>query len=264
MSQASAARGVLPQSFRLDGQVALITGAGRGIGRACALTFAAAGADIACAARSRDDLAMLSSEVRALGRRCLALICDVMKEDDLKRAVEATVRELGKITVLVNNAGGSGPNDPLKTSSTEFTHTLAWNVTPAFTLSALVVPHMRAANGGSIINISSAAARYAQRHFSAYGAAKAALTHLTRNLAQDFAPEVRVNAIEPGPVITSALEPFLTPERRDAMISRAPLRSLGLPEDVANSALFLASHASRWMTGKVLELDGGATTTTWA
>ena len=254
----------LPTPFRLGGHVAIVTGAGRGIGRACALAFAAAGADIACAARTMDDLTKLTEEIRALGRRAIAVTCDVTQESDLQRLVDETQRELGRITLLVNNAGGSGPNDPLKTSSADFTRALAWNVTPAFTLSALVVPHMRAAGGGSIINISSAAARYRQRHFSAYGAAKAALSHLTRNLAQDFAPDVRVNAIEPGPIVTDALKPYLTPERRQGMIDRTPLRALGEPEDVANAALFFASNASRWITGKILELDGGAETTAWA
>ena len=164
----------------------------------------------------------------------------------------------------MNNAGGSGPNDALQTSGAEFARILGWNVTPAFALSALVVPHMRQAGVGSIVNISSAAAHYAQRHFSAYGAAKAALSHLTRNLAQDFAPDVRVNAIEPGPILTDALKPYLTPQRREAMIERTPLRSLGEPQDVANAALFLVSPASRWITGKVIELDGGAATTTWS
>lgn len=253
----------LPSCFRLEGQVAIITGTRRGIGRACALAFATAGADVVCMARTAGDVHKLAEDIRALDRRAVALTCDVTKEDELKRAVEETQRTFGRITILVNNAGGSGPNDPLKTSASDFTHALAWNVTPAFVLSALVVPHMLAAGGGSIINISSVAARYAQRHFSAYGAAKAALSHLTRNLAQDFAPAVRVNAIKPGPILTDSLKPYLTAERRKMMIDRTPLQSLGEPDDVANAALFLASSASRWITGKVLGVDGGAEVTTW-
>jgi 7-alpha-hydroxysteroid dehydrogenase len=264
MAQLSSTPADAGSDFRLDGQVAIVTGAGRGIGRACALAFAAAGADVACAARTMDELTKLCDDIRALGRTAIAVRCDVAKEEDLQRLVAETQRELGRITTLVNNAGGSGPNDALQTSGAEFARVLTWNVAPAFMLSALVVPPMRKAGGGSIINISSAAARYVQRHFSAYGAAKAALSHLTRNLAQDFAPEVRVNAIEPGPILTAALEPYLTPDRRAAMIARTPLRSLGEPADVANAALFLASRASRWITGKVIELDGGATSTTWS
>jgi 7-alpha-hydroxysteroid dehydrogenase len=114
-----------------------------------------------------------------------------------------------------------------------------------------------------VVNISSTAARYAQKHFSAYGAAKAALNQLTRNLAQDYAPYIRINAIEPGTIVTDALAPFLTPERQQALVDGTPLGCLGQPEDVAAAALFLASPAARWITGKILGVDGGVEAPNW-
>jgi 7-alpha-hydroxysteroid dehydrogenase len=252
---------VLAERFRLDGKVALVTGAGRGIGRAIALACAAAGAHVALVARTRSDLDSLASEVAAGGRRAAVLPCDVSRTEELETVVARCVAELGRLDVLVNNAGGTGPNDPLRTSPAKFLQALEWNVMPAYTLTRAAIPAMR--DGGSVINITSAAARYAQRSFSSYGTAKAALTQLTRLLAQDFAPAIRVNAIAPGPVVTEALAKFLTPEVRAAMETRTPLGRLGTVEDVACAAVFLASPASSWMTGKTLELDGGAEATVW-
>jgi 7-alpha-hydroxysteroid dehydrogenase len=252
---------VLAERFRLDGKVALVTGAGRGIGRAIALACAAAGADVALVARTRSDLDSLASEVATGGRRAAVLPCDVSRTEELETVVARCVAELGRLDVLVNNAGGTGPNDPLRTSPAKFLQALEWNVMPAYTLTRAAIPAMR--DGGSVINITSAAARYAQRSFSSYGTAKAALTQLTRLLAQDFAPAIRVNAIAPGPVVTEALAKFLTPEVRAAMETRTPLGRLGTVEDVACAAVFLASPASSWMTGKTLELDGGAEATVW-
>lgn len=249
--------------FSLQDQVAIVTGAGRGIGRAIALAYAQAGAHVVCAARTEADIQAVAEQAKAFGVRALAHPCDVGDEEQLKRLVEATHEAFGKINILVNNAGGAGPNDPLRTSSRRFDEILHFNVTTAFTLTRLAVPHMQASGQGAVINISSAAARYAQRHFSAYGTAKAALSHLTRLLAQDFAPLVRVNAIAPGPVMTEALAPFLDESSKATMIRLTPLQSLGQPEDIAAAALYLASPASRWMTGKILELDGGADSTTW-
>lgn len=253
----------LAARFRLDGRVALVTGAGRGIGRAIALAFAAAGADVAVAARTRADLETLAAEVAVLGRRALVLPCDLSQSAAAGPLVEGCVAGLGRLDVLVNNAGGAGPNDPLRTTPEQFLKTLEWNVLPAYAVTRLAVPHLRAGGAGSVINITSAAARYAQRSFSGYGTAKAALTQLTRLLAQDFAPAVRVNAIAPGPVVTDALARYLTPEVRSAMESRTPLARLGTAEDIAAAALYLASPASSWMTGKTLELDGGAEATVW-
>ena len=253
----------LAARFRLDGRVALVTGAGRGIGRAIALALAAAGADIAVTARTQADLDAVAAEAKALGRRAVALPADIGQPGAAEAVVKGCVDGLGRLDVLVNNAGGAGPNDPLRTTPEQFLKTLEWNVLPAYALTRLAVPHLRAGGAGSVINITSAAARYAQRSFSGYGTAKAALTQLTRLLAQDFAPAVRVNAIAPGPVVTDALARYLTPEVRSAMESRTPLARLGTVEDIAAAALYLATPASSWMTGKVLELDGGAEATVW-
>lgn len=247
----------LTSPFALNGQVAIVTGAGKGIGRACALALAQAGADVALAARTQADLDAVASEIRALGRRVITVAGDVSDEANLDTLVARTVAELGKVTILINNAGGSGPNSPLKMSGAELSAVLAWNVTPAYLLIQKTAQPMRDAGGGAVVNISSVAARYAQKHFSAYGAAKAALNQLTRNLAQDFGPEVRINAIEPGTIMTDALGRVLTPERLENMRKTTPLGRMGQPEDIANAALFLASPASSWITGKILGVDGG-------
>lgn len=245
------------RQFSLEGQIAAVTGAGKGIGRACAVTLAKAGADVALFARTEADLLAVQAEINALGRRAIIVPGDVNRQVDLEALIERTVAELGKLTVLINNVGGGGPNDPRKVSGQAVGDMIAFNVVPAYTLIQKAAAAMQAAGGGAVVNISSTAARYAQRHFSAYAAAKAALNQMTRCLAQDFGPTVRINAIEPGTIMTDALAPFLTPERKERMERTTPLARLGRPEDIAAAALFLASPASSWVTGKVLGVDGG-------
>ena len=245
------------RQFSLEGQVAAVTGAGKGIGRACAVTLAKAGADVALFARTESDLKAVQAEIEALGRRAIIVPGDVNKDEDLQTLIDRTVAELGKITVLINNVGGGGPNDPRKVSGKAIGDMLAFNVVPAYALIQKAAAAMEAAGGGSVVNISSTAARYSQKYFSAYGAAKAALNQMTRCLAQDFGPKVRINAIEPGTIMTDALAPFLTPERKSRMEATTPMARLGQPEDIAQAALFLASPAASWVTGKVLGVDGG-------
>jgi 7-alpha-hydroxysteroid dehydrogenase len=251
------------QRFNMSGSVAVVTGGGRGIGRAIALAYAEAGADVVLAARTLADVEDVAEQVRQLGRRALAVSCDVNDAGQREALVSAAREQMGRITHLVNNAGGAGPNDPLTLPAEQLDEILRFNVTSAYALCQLCVPHMREAGTGNILNITSVAARYAQRHFSAYGTAKAALTHLTRLLAQDFAPLVRVNGISPGPILTDALNRVLPVEMREGMIKATPLQSLGEPEDIGAAALYLASPASRWVTGKILEIDGGAESSVW-
>jgi 7-alpha-hydroxysteroid dehydrogenase len=244
--------------FRLDGKVAIVTGAGRGIGASIARTFAEAGANIVLTARTKDQLDEVAADVRAAGQEALVIPADVNENDVLEEIVERTVAELGRIDVVVNNAGGTMPRPFLDTSPGFFERSFHFNVTTAFVLSKAAAPHLLATGAGSIVNISSAIGRLRDRGFVAYGTAKAALSHMTRLTAADLAPKVRVNAIAVGSIATSALETVLdNPEIRDEMVRRTPLKRLGRPEDIALCALYLASPAGSFVTGKLFEVDGG-------
>ena len=253
----------LQDRFSLAGQTAIITGGGKGIGRAIALAFADAGANVVCAARTQSDVDLVAEQARSLGVEAIGVCCDVSDESSLQKLVSTALEAFGKISIVVNNAGGALPGGALNVPGDQFTEDYAFNVTSAYNLCRIAVPHMLDGEGGSVINISSAASRYSQKYFSSYGSAKAALNQLTRLLAAEFAPTVRVNAISPGTIMTDALNQFLDDSSRQKMIDMTPIQSLGEPEDIANAALFLASPAARWMTGKILEVDGGAESTTW-
>jgi len=249
--------------FRLDDKVAIITGAGRGIGAGIALAFAEAGAHVVCAARTREQVEATAEQARARGRRALPVICDVVQRPDLEKLVAQTMQEFGRIDLLVNNAGGWPPQPALETSERTFEQALRFNVTSAFLLTRFAVPHMVAGGGGSVVNISSAAGRLVMAGFVAYGTAKAALSFMTRELGREFAPKVRVNAIAVGAVETSALAPFLNDELRAKMEALTPMQRIGTVEDIALAALYLASPAASWVTGKVFEIDGGTEATNW-
>ena len=244
--------------FMLTDRVAIVTGAGRGIGAAVARTFAAAGADVVIASRTKDQLDEVAADVRAAGRRAVVVPCDVSETANLEELADRAMAELGRIDVVVNNAGGTSPRPFLDTSERMFERAFHFNVTTAFALSKLVVPHMLAGDGGSIVNIGSAIGRLRDRGFVAYGTAKAAMAHMTRLMAADLAPRVRANAIAVGSVATSALETVLdNDEIRNEMVEKTPLRRLGRPDDIALGALWLASPAGSFVTGKVIEIDGG-------
>jgi 7-alpha-hydroxysteroid dehydrogenase len=248
---------VILDRFRLDDKVAVVTGAGRGIGAGVARAFAEAGAHVVCAARTPEQIEETAAAVRALGRRALAVPCDVMERAQLERLVDAALAEFGRLDVLVNNAGGWPPKAALRTSERDFEAAFRFNVTSAFLLTRFAVPHLAKGGAGAVVNVSSAAGRLAQPGFAAYGTAKAALSFLTRNLAAEFAPKVRVNAIAVGSVETSALEGILDGELRRRMEEATPMGRIGGVEDVAACALYLASPAAGWVTGKVFEVDGG-------
>ena len=245
-------------AFSLTGQVAIVTGAGRGIGAQTAKTYAEAGADVVLAARTKEQLDAVAEEVRGFGRRALVVQCDANENEALEALVAQTMSEFGRIDVVVNNAGGTMPRPFMDTSAGYLERAFHFNVTSAFVLSKAAAPHMIAAGSGAIVNISSAIGRVRDRGFVAYGTAKAALTHMTRLMAADLAPKVRVNAIAVGSVATSALEIVLGDDAiRDEMVRRTPVKRLGVPEDIAYCALYLASDAGSFVTGKLLEVDGG-------
>ena len=247
--------------FRLDGQVAIVTGAGRGIGAATALAYADAGADVVVGARTLAQIEETAAEARSRGARALAIQCDVLEADQRENLVASTLAEFGRIDILVNNAGGWPPKASLETSEKEFEAAFRFNVTTAFAFTRLVVPKMVEATGkGAVVNISSVAGRWNAAGFAAYGTAKAALSFLTQQLAQDFAPKVRVNAIAVGSIKTEALGTILNDELEKIMVDSTPMARLGTIEDISACALYLASPAASYVTGEIYGVNGGLTT----
>jgi 7-alpha-hydroxysteroid dehydrogenase len=249
---------VILDRFRVDGQVAVITGAGRGIGAASAVALAEAGADVVVSARSRDQLEKVAARVEEAGRRALVVPADLSDLDAVAALAETAYDALGRLDIVVNNVGGTIPNAFLDTDAAYLEEAFHFNVSTAHTLARAAVPHMLKDGGGSIVNIGSVVGRVAGRGYLAYGTAKAALAHWTRLAATDLSPHVRVNAIAVGSVMTSALEFVASDEpTRTQMEALTPLGRIGEAEDIAAAVLYLSSRAGGYVTGKVLEVDGG-------
>ena len=242
--------------FRLDGKVALVTGAGKGIGAGIARTYAEMGADLVLAARTASDLEAVATDIEGLGRRALAVPTDVMVPEQRRALVEATLAEFGGVDVLVNNAGGFPPRPALDTSVEHFDAAFQFNVSTAYDMSVALAPTL-AERDGNIVNISSIAGHKPASCFSAYGTAKGALSLLTRELAQEFAPKIRVNAIAVGSTRTDALNTVLNDEIERTMVALTPMNRLGEVEDIALGALYLASPAGSYITGEILGIHGG-------
>jgi 7-alpha-hydroxysteroid dehydrogenase len=190
--------------------------------------------------------------------------CDVMDLAQLRDTVDRTIGEFGRLDFLVNNAGGTPPMPFLETELSTWDWCVKFNLTSAFAMTQLCLPHILEQEGGAVLNISSAAGRIVRKNFVAYGTVKAALSFMTKQLAAEFAPRVRFNALAVGAVDTSALRPFLVQtEIKEQMEALTPMGRIGTVEDIALAALWLCSPAGSWVTGKVVEVDGGTESTNW-
>jgi 7-alpha-hydroxysteroid dehydrogenase len=245
-------------NLRLDGQVAVITGAGRGVGRGIATVLAEAGATIVCSARSKNEIDETVALIEKAGGKAIALTADVMKRDDLVKLTADTMDRFGRIDILINNAGGNEFRPFLEISEEEFKFHFDWNTTSAFLLAQAVTPHMVKAGHGSIVNVSSGAARIGIRGMLAYGVAKAGTEQLTRGLAQELAPKIRVNCVALGAILTPALKNMydMQPEFRDRLHALTPLRTHGEAEGVGLAVLYLCSTGC-YATGSIIHIDGG-------
>lgn len=248
-------------TFRLDGKVALVTGAARGLGRACALALADAGADVALGLRDASTAPDLIQDIESMGRRALSLQMDVSSMEQIKSAVEKAVEHFGRIDILVNNVGVAPANPAEKVTEEDYDTTMDLNVKASFFTAQAVGKQMIKQGGGRVINMSSQAGFVALQDEAIYCTSKAAINHLTRNLASEWAKyNIMVNAVAPTFIETPGTEPWLNdPDFRQSVIDRIPLGRIGKPVEVAGPVVFLASDAASLITGSVLLIDGGWT-----
>lgn len=246
------------EKFLVTDRVAVVTGGGRGIGAASAVALAEAGADVVVSSRTGSQLAEVVAQVEKAGRRAVAVEADLADLEAVAGLADAAREAFGRLDIVVNNVGGAMPRAFDQTSPRHLEEAFHFNVSTAHALTRAALPLLLESGHGSVVNISSVMGRVSGRGYAAYGTAKAALSHYTRLAARDLAPRVRVNAIGVGSVATSALDIVLDDESlRTTMEDQTPLRRIGDTSDIAASVLFLASDAGSYLTGKVLEADGG-------
>ncbi|HYQ28743.1 MAG TPA: 3-oxoacyl-ACP reductase family protein [Polyangiaceae bacterium] len=248
-------------NFRLDGQLALVTGAARGIGRACALALASAGADVALGLHELGDDGDLVREIEALGRRAFPLQMDLSRLDEVRAAVESAASLRGRLDVLVNNVGIGAPNPALEVTEQDFDATIAVNLKGTFFASQSAARLMIPRRYGRIVNISSQAGFVALPTESVYCMSKAAISHLTKCFALEWAAHgITVNAVAPTFIRTPGTRKWLDDQAfLDSVLARIPLGRVGEPSDVASAVLYLASPAASLVTGATLMMDGGWT-----
>jgi 3-oxoacyl-[acyl-carrier protein] reductase len=244
--------------MRLEGKTALVTGAGSGIGKCIAETYAREGAWVALA---DVNLEAAKSAALAIGNNAIAVRCDVTKRSDIDAAIKETLSAFGGLDILVNNAGATHVNKPfLEIDEADYDRIFAVNVKGIFQFCQAIVPHYRKQKSGAIINIGSTAGIRPRPGLSAYNATKGAVHLLTKSLAVELAPDnIRVCAIAPVATDTPLLPSFLGPAegQREKFVASVPLGRLAKPQDIANAALFLASADADFVTGNIVEVDGG-------
>lgn len=248
--------------FRLDDRIAIVTGGGRGIGKAIAIHFAHVGAHVVVTSLHQKTVEATAQEVRATGMRCLPVVVDGTKSEDVAKVVEATIKEFGRIDILVNNVGLSNPLTPvMRVSDEDWDWFIRINLTSAFLCSKAVGRIMIDQRRGNIINISTSAGVRAVPGLAPYAAAKAGMNNFTRALSVELAPyNIRVNCIIPGAIETELGSALRGSAQERLERAGIPLGRIGRPEDIALAAVYLASDASDWVTGTFIEIIGGPMT----
>jgi 7-alpha-hydroxysteroid dehydrogenase len=252
-------------TFKLDGQVTVVTGGGRGIGEGIALGMAEAGSDIVIAARRTEEIEAVAAKVEALGRKALAITTDMMDVAQVQRLADETYKHFGKLTCWVSNAGGADDRVPrtfLDMPEKQWDFQMNLNLKAVWTGAQAAGKIMKDNGGGTIINISSAAAGNASPFNGPYAVAKSGVDNLTQTLAAEMAAmNIRVNGVAPGPIPTEVFMEFLQLKEEDipklGERFQIPLGRVGTPEDIAPACVYLASDASRWMTGQTILIKGG-------
>ena len=247
-------------TFTLEGKIALVTGGGRGIGATIARVFSEAGAAVAITARTASEVEAVAAEIQASGGRAVAIPADLYDVDQLPGIIDQTVDAFGGLDVLVNNAGAGGSPPFVDTRIEDLQKSFHLMVAVPFELARLALPYMLEASGSSIINMTSVGAHRATRGNLAHHTAKGALATLTRLMAADLGPKIRVNALVPAAVETPGLKEVFekrAPEMRQIIIDHTRMRRTGTPEDIAYAAVYLASPAASWVTGTLLDINGG-------
>jgi 7-alpha-hydroxysteroid dehydrogenase len=250
--------------FNLNGKTAIVTGGGNGIGKACCLILGAYGANVVVSDLKAEAAQEVAEEINKLGKNAIAVACNVTIDEDLINLVEKAKERFGGIEILVNNAGGGGAGreNPFHISVDDFAWVFKLNVFSAWRLSQLCAPEMEKSGYGSIINITSMSSINKSPNISAYASSKAALNHMTANLAFDYGPKgIRVNAVGPGATKTRALASVLTPEIESKMLKGTPIKRLGEVEDISGAVLYFAAPISSWVSGQVLFVNGGGVQT---
>jgi 3-oxoacyl-[acyl-carrier protein] reductase len=241
----------------LQGRIALVTGASQGIGRAVALELARSGATVALAARNEAKLAEVASEITAAGGQAAAFALDVASEDSIKTGAKAILDKFGKVEILVNNAGITRDDLAMKMKRADWDDVLATNLTGAFLLTQALMRPMMKNRWGRIVNITSVVGRTGQTGQVNYAASKAGMIGMTRSLARELASRgITVNAVAPG-YIETPMTHVLSEELRNQMLASIPLARAGADQDIANAVAFLASDAASYITGHVLDVNGG-------